>query len=103
MEITWLVGDVPHGQILQIEDDGRLRHKRRRQLMLDFVLIGELDAALHQRVHMIEIILLLGRVEDAFHVDFSVADDPHCNPIASTSSSKYIDSFPVRYLRGLWA
>ena len=75
--LTGSVGQRPHAQILQIEDERGLGHEGRRQVAPLLPLPGILHAPLHEAEDVVEEVLLLGRQEDALHVDGTESNPPN--------------------------
>ena len=75
--LTGSVGQRPHAQILQIEDERGLGHEGRRQVAPLLPLPGILHAPLHEAEDVVEEVLLLGRQEDALHVDGTESNHPN--------------------------
>ena len=64
------MADLADAQVFTVEDGSRLHRLRSPS-------VADLGVLFDQRQGVLEKILLLNRVQEAFHVRVAVADDPH--------------------------
>ena len=95
--LTGSVGQRPHAQILQIEDERGLGHEGRRQVAPLLPLPGILHAPLHEAEDVVEEVLLLGRQEDALHVDGTESNHPNWSKTKTKKKEKRRKNSAIHY------